>query len=245
MNVPALLVGLYPPAIRQRWGREIARDVRLAGPRCWLDTAVGATKLWLHPSDWPETSPGQTRRVLAAALVTVFTIAGVWIRAAGPGAPTARVDHPVSSVWIVPILAALVLAMPLPPPRRAELGRLVATVARTLIAPVLALVALYLVAHSGLRAPHVLLLAYYWTSIGFVSVRLCVLMARAGRIAVVPGARRLHAALLCGGVGLAMGAIQTLAEHASLAGAVLSGGFAALAAVVLLAALDLRPLDLR
>ena len=237
MNVPALLVGLYPPAIRQRWGREIARDVRLAGPRSWLDTAMGATRLWVHPSDWPETSTGQTRRVLAAALVTVLAIAGLWVRTAGL---STRLDHPLTSAWVVPILAGLALALPLPPLRLADFGRLAATVARTLVAPVLVLIALYLTAHSGLKAPHILLLAYYWASIGFVSVRLCVLMVRVGRIAVVPGTRRLRAALLCGGTGLAMGAVQNLAVHTTVPGALLTGGFTVLAVAVLLAALDLR-----
>ena len=238
MNVPAILVGLYPPAIRQRWGREMVRDVRQAGPRSWLDTAVWATKLWMRPSDWPETSAGQTRRVLAAALVSVFALAALGLRAAGPGALTVRLGHPLTSAWVVPTLAALVLALPLP--RFRKIGQLAATAARTLVAPTAVLVALYLTAHSGLKAPHVLLLAYYWASLGFVSVRLCVLMVRVGRIAAAPSTRRLRAALLCGGTGRALGAAQSLAAAATLAGGVLSIGFAALAIAVLHAGLDLR-----
>jgi len=36
VNIPALLVRLYPPAIRQRWGNEIEHETRLAGPRWWV-----------------------------------------------------------------------------------------------------------------------------------------------------------------------------------------------------------------
>lgn len=115
MNIPAVLVGLYPPAIRRRWGAEIAREAQLAGPRSWFDTLVGAMKLWLHPSDWPQTSVGQTRRVVATALVAVTTTAALLLRAALPTPLTASVEHPATSVWLAPILVGLALATPLPP----------------------------------------------------------------------------------------------------------------------------------
>ena len=48
MNVPALIVGLYPPAIRQRWGTEITQEVAHSGLRSWPDAVIGAARLWLQ-----------------------------------------------------------------------------------------------------------------------------------------------------------------------------------------------------
>jgi hypothetical protein len=248
MNIPALLVRLYPPAIRRRWGVEIAHEAHLAGPRSWFDTVVGATKLWLHPSDWPETTIGQTGRVVATALVAITTTAALLLRAAGPTSLTATVDHPATSAWLAPILIGLTLATPLPPLRRAVFGRLTAAAARTLAAPVLSLAALFLIARSGLTDHptgmiHVLLIGYYWATLGFAGIRLCLLMARIGRIAVMPGTRRLCLALLFLGAGLALAAAQTLTGlrvTLQVGTVVLSGGLGALAAVVLIVGLDLR-----
>ena len=84
MNVPTLIVSLYPPGVRQRWGTEMAREVAASGPRSWPDTVIGAVRLWTHPGDWPETASGQTRRVLAAALFAEAAVAALLLRAAGP-----------------------------------------------------------------------------------------------------------------------------------------------------------------
>ena len=233
MNVPAHLVRLYPPGIRERWGSEIVHEAQLAGPRSWFDTAAGAARLWLRPSDWPETASGQTSRVLVTAFVAVITAGALLVRAAGPVSPT--------SAWLVPILAGAVLAAPLPPLRRAPLARLAATAARTLGAPVLAFGVLLALAHSGLVAHpagvvDVLLVTYYWATLGFIGIHGCLLAARVGEIAVPPSTRRLRLALLLLGAGLALASAQSLA-----AGVVVpSGGFAALAAAVLSAGIDLR-----
>lgn len=249
MNVHALMVGLYPPAIRQRWGTEIAREVADSGPHAWLDTAVGAVRLWGHPSDWPETITGQTRRVLAVELVAVTTTAGLLLRAAGQAVLTADRGHPAASAWIAPIVLGVLVAAPIPQPRLCALGRLTVVTARTLIAPVVALLAMYVMANSGLidhptGAVHVLLLGYYWTTLSLIGLQLCKLMVRIGRIASMPSIRRLRLALLLIGTGIALAALQSLAVilQASLqpGALVLSGGLAALAAVVLISGLDLR-----
>lgn len=244
MNIPVLLVRLYPPAIRRRWGAEIAREAQLAGPRSWFDTVVGATTLWLHPSDWPETTVGQTRRVVATALVAVSTTAALLLRAATPTSLTATVDHPATSAWLAPILVGLALATPLPPWHRAAFGRLSAAAARTLTAPVLALATLFLIAHSGLihhptGTVHVLLLCYYWATLGFAGICLCLFMVRVSRIAVMPSTRRLHLGLLFIATGLTLAAVQTLTTlHGGTV--VLSCGLAAHAAALLIVGLDLR-----
>lgn len=245
MNVPALLVRLYPPAIRQCWGSEIVNEARLAGPRSWFDTVAGAGKLWLHPSDWPETTTGQTRRVLATALVAVTTMAALLVRAASPDPLTGNVEHPVTSGWLAPILLGLALAAPLPPINRASAPRLARTAARTLLAPTIALLALVLLANSGLvQHPtgvlNTLLLCGYWTVLGFAGFHLCLLMARIGRIAILPSMRRLCLALLLVGTGLALGAAQALAATVHTGSVLLAGELVALATAILTAGLDLR-----
>ncbi|WP_020659242.1 hypothetical protein [Amycolatopsis benzoatilytica] len=241
MNVPALLLRLYPPGIRERWGSEIVHEARLAGPRSWFDTAAGAAKLWLHPSDWPETANEQTSRVLTTAFVAVTVVATLLVRAAGPASLTANLGRPTTSAWFAPVLAGLALAAPLPPPHWATLGRLVVAAAHSLIAPVLAFGTLFLIAHSGLivhptGVAKVLLVGSYWAVLSFIAIHLCLLTARVGRFAVLPSTRRLRLALLLLGAGLALAAVQTLLTGTL----VLSCGLAALAAAVFAAGLDLR-----
>ncbi|WAL63842.1 hypothetical protein ORV05_22965 [Amycolatopsis cynarae] len=245
MNVPELLVRLYPPAIRQCWGSEIAHEARLAGPRSWFDTAAGAVKLWLSPSDWPETIAGQTSRVLATALVAVITTAAGLLRAADPTPLTAPVDHPAASVWLLPVVAGLALSAPVPSLRPAVFTRLAAVAARTLTLPVLAVAALFVIAHSGLidhpgNGVHILMLGYYWATLAFAGIHLCLFTARLGRIAVVPSTRRLRLALLFAGTGLALAATQTLATTVQGGTVLLSCGLAVLAAPLLILGQDLR-----
>lgn len=241
MNVPGFLVRLYPPAIREQWGSEIAREVRAAGPGSWFDTAAGAAKLWLHPSDWPETADGQTSRVLATGFAAVTAAAALLVRAAGHASLTVSVERPATSAWLAPILAGTALATPLPPLRRIALGRLATAAARTLTAPIIAFGMLFLLAHSRLivhptGVAHALLIVYYWATLSFIGIHLCLLTARVGRIAVLPSTRRQRAALLFLGTGLALAAVQTLRGDTL----VLSCGLTVLAAVVLRAGLDLR-----
>lgn len=250
MNVPALIVGLYPPAIRQRWGSEMTREVATSGPRSWLDTVIGAARLWMHPSDWPETMTGQTRRVLAVALFAVAAVAALLLRADGRPSASLPADltHPATSAWLAAILAGVALAVPLPPLRWRALGRLAAATVRTLAVPVLALLAMYLAAHSGLighptGTVHILLLGYYWTTLGSTGLCLCALMARIGRIAIMPSTRRLCLALLLIGAGLALAACQNLAAtrltplHAGTLA--VSCGLAVLATAVIVTGQDL------
>lgn len=169
----ALLVRLYPPAIGRRWGTDIAREVEQAGPRAWFDTAAGAVRLWLHPSDWPETAVGQTRRVVFTALAVVSMTVALLLRAVGPAPLAVATGHLTTGAWLVPVAGALLLAMPVLPLRAAVLGHLGAVAIRTLALPLLALATLFLLAHSGLvdhpaGGAHALLLGYYWATLGFV-----------------------------------------------------------------------------
>ncbi|MGJ5755190.1 hypothetical protein FB563_3405 [Streptomyces puniciscabiei] len=95
MNAATLLTRLYPPAVRERWGEDIHHEVSAAGIRCWPDTLAGAARLWLHPGDWPETSSGQTRRVLTVALFALTAATALLLRSAEPSTTlTADIHHP-------------------------------------------------------------------------------------------------------------------------------------------------------
>jgi hypothetical protein len=251
MRASALITGLYPPAVRERWGAEISREVSESGIRSWPDTLAGAVRLWLHPSDWPETLAGQTRRVLAVALFAIIAVTALLLRATQPSAAlTADVRHPATSAWLAPILLGIGLAAPHPPLRRDALRRLTAVAIRTLTAPAAAVLAMFLTAWSdvaehptGLR--HVCLVAYYWATLGFTALCLCTLIARVARTATMPTTRRLRAALLLIGTGLALAAGQSLLAIASAAphtgSLTVTVALALLAAATISVGRDLRP----
>lgn len=245
MTVASALVRLYPPGIRARWGGDIEGEATAIGPRAWFDTAVAAGKLWLHPSDWPETSVGQTRRVLATVVVAVLAVVVMLLRATGPSSITANAGHLAGAAWLVPILVGLALATPLPPLGRVAVARLITVVVRTVVAPVAAFAVLVVIAHSGLISHptgvgHALLVGYYWATVGFVGLHLCVLTVRVARVAVLPSTRRLRHGLVLVGLGLTLAAAQTVPTAVEFGSVVRTGGLAALAAVVLAAAVDLR-----
>jgi hypothetical protein len=247
MIAPTILVALYPPPVRERWGNDLAREVAAGGPRSWLDTAAGAARLWAHPSDWPESTAGQTRRILIVELAAVAALVALLLRAAGrPSAMfTADLTHPATSAWLIAILVGLVVAAPLPPLRWRALGQLIVVCLRTLAAPAIALSAMYVLAQSNLidhlgGALSALLYVYYWTSLALVGLRLCTLAGRIGHVAIPPSARSLRAATLLIGIGLAMAALQNLAIGPSVSTAALSTGLATVAIIVLATAHDLR-----
>lgn len=216
MRASALLTGLYPPPVRERWGAEITHQVSVSGIRSWPDTLVGAVRLWVHPSDWPETRAGQTRHVVAVALFAVAALTALLLRATEPStALTAGVRHPATSLWLVPILLGIGLATPLPPPRRDALRRLAAMGIRTLAAPAAAVLVMVLAARSGAIGhptgfAHGALIVYYWATLGLTAFCPCTLIARLARTAGTPSTRRLRAALLLIGSGLALATCQSL-----------------------------------
>ncbi|WP_433179798.1 hypothetical protein [Actinoallomurus sp. CA-150999] len=220
MRAATLLAGLYPPAVRERWGADISREVSASGVRSWPDTLAGAARLWLHPGDWPETFTGQTRRVLTVTLFAIIATSGLLVRAVAPSTTlTADVRHPATSLWLAPLLLGIVLAAPLPPLRGETLRHLTAVAVRTLAAPGIAALAMVLTAWSGV-AEHATgfaeaaLVAYYWLTLGFTALRLCTLVARVSQTATLPTTRRLSTALLHIGTGLALAASQTLLRTA-------------------------------
>lgn len=216
MKASEVLCGLYPPAVRQRWGADIGREVAESGIRGWPDTIFGAGRLWMRPGDWPETAPGQTRLVVVVALFALTAIVSLLLRAADTaGRLTADVQRPLTSLWVVPVGLGLWLAAPWPSWRWAALRALAGQVVLGLVAPTVAFLAMLLIARSALvEQPagvlRVALVAYYWATLGFMAYSSCRLLARVARIAHLPSARRLSAGAHLIGVGLALAAAQNL-----------------------------------
>ncbi|MGH3382107.1 MAG: hypothetical protein ACRDP6_46010 [Actinoallomurus sp.] len=216
MRADALITGLYPPAVRERWGAEISHQVSQTGIRSWPDTIAGAVRLWLHPSDWPETLTGQTRRVMAVALFAVIAVTALLLRATASSATlTADVHHPATSLWLAPIALGIGLAVPPPPLRWDTLRRLMTTAIRTLTAPAIAIAAMPVTVRSGMfehptGITHAALIAYYWTTLVFTAARACTLIARITPALTIPTTRRISAALLLIGTGLALATGQSL-----------------------------------
>ncbi|GAA3214478.1 hypothetical protein ACFO1B_12645 [Dactylosporangium siamense] len=214
MSAATMFTRLYPPAVRERWGAEIGREVASSGIRSWPDTLVGAGRLWLHPSDWPESAPGQTRRVLAVAMFTVVAATALLLRAAGPSTLTADPSRPLTSLWLGLILVGAGLGAPVPLLRWAAWRRLAGDAVGVLAAPAVAVLAMILIANSGLvehptGAVRAALFGWYWVTLGFTAVRLCTFVACLARTARMPGRARLRGALLVIGAGLVLAAGQT------------------------------------
>lgn len=88
-----------------------------------------------------------------------------------------------------------------------------------------------------------MLVGCYWAILGFVGIRLCLLVARIGRIAIMASTRRMHFALLFIGAGLTLAAAQVLVPLQS-GTVVLAGGLTVLAVAVLIVGVDLRRIPL-
>jgi hypothetical protein len=218
MTAAAVLVALYPPGVRDRWGSELRTQVAESGMRGWPDTVAGAIRLWLRPSDWPENVAGQTRRVVATMLFGLMAASALVLRAVEPTpAVTADPTRPATSLWLVPLVAGLGLAAPWPPLRWVMLRRVALDALRVLAAPTAAVAAMFAVAYSGLVDHpagwlHIGVIGYYWATLGFVASRMCALVARVGRLAAAASLTRLRAALFLAGCGAGLGAGQGLAS---------------------------------
>ncbi|WP_242909778.1 hypothetical protein [Actinomadura terrae] len=251
MKAATLITVLYPPAVRDRWGADISDELEAAGPRSWPDAVAGAARLWLRPSTWPETFAGQTRRVTAVALFVVTSVTMLVLRAVEPSpAVTADTRHIATSLWLAPTLLGMALAAPLPPPHGAALRRMTAVAIRVLAGPAAALAALVLAANTELARQstgltYAALVAYYWGTLAFAAAGMCIFVARVAKAAVLPSARRVGAALVLLGTGLACASAQNVLV--SIRTGSVTGSFAATVALTLLAAAtisaghDLRP----
>jgi hypothetical protein len=251
MKAATLITGLYPPAIRDRWGADISEELETTGPRSWPDAVTGALRLWLRPSTWPETFAGQTRHVAAVALFAVTATTMLLLRAAEPSpAVTAGTRHLATSLWLAPTLLGIALAAPLPPLRWAALRRMTGIAIRTLAGPAAALAAMVLAARAGVARQasgltDAALVVYYWATLAFAAAGMCALVARIAKAALLPSARRLGAALILLGTGLASAALQNVLVSIKTGPATGSlpttVALALLAAATISAGHDLRP----
>lgn len=215
MNAGRLLVALYPAPVRDRWGSELTTEIAHHGRSGWVDTALGAVRLWLQPAAWPETTAGQARRTVVGFAVAIVVAAALGARGLGPAGLSP--DRPATAVWVATVGAGLAVLAPLPRPRPAALARLIVYLARAAALPVAALTALVVLANSGLVghpgvAERVALLAYYWATLVLAGVRACTAVARLGPDLVrLPSLRRIQAGLLTVAGGLAVGAAEIAA----------------------------------
>jgi hypothetical protein len=185
-------------------------------------------------------------------IAVVASVVALLLRAAGRPSQTFTADftRPATSTWLAVIVIGLAVASPLPPLRWRALRRLTAVCLRRLVSPTAALLTMYVLAHGGLidhpaGAIDTLLRLYYWMTVTFVAVRLCVLAGQIGRLVTAPSARRLRTANLLIGIGLALAAAQNLASgglhrEPAVGVAVLSIALAAIATLALATAHDLR-----
>ncbi|MGW3042401.1 hypothetical protein ACWC9T_20740 [Kitasatospora sp. NPDC001159] len=150
---PVDLFRLYPAPMRERWGEELAEEVRGAGWRAWPRLLAAIADLWLHPAIWPADDRTQRRdRATALALAVALATGFVGALAAEQGAH--RISAP-GGAWAAPLdqallLAGLTLVTPLPRRDLTALRTLLATAVRRLAAPALAGAGLVALAHSAL-----------------------------------------------------------------------------------------------
>ncbi len=218
MDVSALIVRAYPPPVRDRWGCAIREELAEGGLRAWPDTAAEAAKLWVHPSDWPEHTVGQTRHVVTVALVVIAAVTAVLLRASSEAfaAVAPRAGDPATAAWIALVAAGLLLALPRLTLPIAAPRALLIVAARVLAGPATLLLAMYLVANSGVVDRqswplHASLVAWYWATLTLAAIRVCTLASRLTPLARAPGRRRLQFSLVlvAAGLTIAAGAIAT------------------------------------
>ena len=122
--------------------------------RSWPDTLAGAGRLWLRPRDWPETSSGQTRRVMTVMLYAITALTGLLLRSSEPSALlTADPRHLATSLWLAPLLLGGLLAVPVPAVRRGALRPLASVAIRSLTAPAVAVALLLTLAWEASARP--------------------------------------------------------------------------------------------
>ncbi|MBV6700448.1 hypothetical protein [Kitasatospora aureofaciens] len=198
------LVRLYPAAFRERWGADLADEMRAAGWKAWPGLLAGIADMWLHPTVWPADSRTQRReRAAVLALAVALATGYVGNLATEQGA---RFTTAPGGQWTGPATTALLLlglALVAPRPRLdgAALRALFGTAVRRLAAPVAAGAGLVALAHSAAGAAigasdwRYAALACWWAALAVAAVQACRTVADAGRAMVAPRPGRLRAGL--------------------------------------------------
>lgn len=247
MSVATVLVGIYPAPVRRLWGDELRDQLAESGPRSWVDAVVAAAGLWLHPALWPETRPGERRRVLAVFAMSMTMATALVVRATGTPVTAAGIPA-LDAVWPVVLLAGVLGAAPLPRLSPGALRRLIVVGVRTLSTPAVAGLAIVGLANSpydryaaGPLDP--VFVTAYWLTLVLAAHRACVLIGRTAGLADPPGPQRIRASLTLIGTGIALAVADLLVGLARSSGSgslSAAGVLAALAVIVLITGRDLR-----
>jgi hypothetical protein len=200
MSVTRALVGLYPPAVRARWGPELEEEARRDGPRGWPDLAVNLIRLWAHPAIWPATSVAR-RRARAANLAIGLTGAG-WLTGHALLELSASVPRALAHSWVLEVCDAVtflgfLLVLPLPHP--SAWPALSAVAARRLSAPVLLGAGVAAVANHPSVGRSLPLLICWWLALSLAVVQVARTVAS---VEPPPGPRRLTIGLWFAVLGL-------------------------------------------
>lgn len=185
MTVAQGLVRLYPRAFRDRWGADLAVEVRTSGPRSWPNLLAGVADMWLHPAAWPARSAAQRQaRVVAVAVI----VTGIGWFAAHLMVEGTRGLPRMLDVCAVAVVAGLLLAVPRPAP--ATLKAIGRRLLRRLAGPAVLGVAVVAVVHGtgGSFVPPIRLavLACWWGSWGWAVIQVARTIAGVGSDPAVP-----------------------------------------------------------
>jgi hypothetical protein len=233
MTVAHSLVGLFPRAVRERWGSELADETRSAGWRAWPDLVINLAALWIHPAIWPAESVAR-RRARAANLALAVTGAG-WLTGHALLELSAAVPRGLAHSWILDVcdlITFLGFLLVLPLPRASTWPALVATAVRHLTIPVLLAGGVVVVVNQQVTAPRVPMLASWWLALVLGMIQT---VRTASSVEPAPGPRRIRVGLWFAVLGLTLSAgvfiAATLASGQDTAAGMIAGtGLIALAA---------------
>jgi hypothetical protein len=228
VNIGRALVGLYPRAIRDRWGPEFEDQATSEGWRSWPGLLVTLAGLWMHPAIWPARSISH-RRARAANLTVAVTGAG-WLTGHVLFELSASIHGRLAHSWILDVcdvvtFAGFVLVLPLPRP--AAWRKVVVLATRRFAVPILLAAGVVMAAnhHPGsLRVPT---MAGWWLALALGVVQSVRTVASID-LAAAPGPFRLRVGLWFAVLGLTLSSAivvaATLDSGIDIASGVFAGG---------------------
>ncbi|HZE40033.1 MAG TPA: hypothetical protein VE172_14600 [Stackebrandtia sp.] len=196
------LVRLYPPSIRDAWGRDLDAEARHAGWRAIPNLALGAADAWLHPMIWPSPDAPRRRTRAVSLAITVALCAALLAYLAteyGDALPARFAHSTASDLPALGVLIGLLLMAPMP--RVRALPAALARTARFLTLPFLGAAAVVLIVHiapiADVPAPaKSTVLIAWWAALLGGAIQTARLAARLGPTATTPpGPARLAAGM--------------------------------------------------
>lgn len=208
-TVGRALVGLYPQAVRDRWGLDLVHEADRAGWRELPQLVVAIAGMWMHPAIWPAASFVERRRRVSAQ--TVLVVAVGWLTAHGVLELTGAVPRALAHSWLLTAcdlatFTGLLLAVPVPRLRRPSIVRLAWRISRRLTVPAAAGVLIVYAANRGVApepAVRGIVVAGWWLTLMIAASQSVRTVADVDLSDVVmPGPRRLRLGLWCATIGL-------------------------------------------